>query len=231
MRIAVDARELSGHPTGVGRYLAELLRAWDDLPGALGHDFALCAASPVTTPPLPRLRVSHHVAPGRGPWWEQRALPRLANRANADILFAPAYSGPLFPGMPMVVTIHDVSFAAHPEWFAPREGLRRRLTTRAAAWRARRVLTVSELTANVRRLIEKEIGQVWVTGEVTNLRTQSSGHIYFTLKDAAAQLGCVLFRSEAAGQREFLKDGQKVLLQGSSRASCLHSSARECNSS
>jgi len=146
MRIAVDARELSGHPTGVGRYLAELLRAWDDLPGALGHDFALCAASPVTTPPLPRLRVSHHVAPGRGPWWEQRALPRLANRANADILFAPAYSGPLFPGMPMVVTIHDVSFAAHPEWFAPREGLRRRLTTRAAAWRARRVLTVSDFS-------------------------------------------------------------------------------------
>jgi len=44
------------------------------------------------------------------------------------------------------VTIHDVSFAAHPEWFAPREGLRRRLTTRAAAWRARRVLTVSDFS-------------------------------------------------------------------------------------
>jgi glycosyltransferase involved in cell wall biosynthesis len=58
-------------------------------------------------------------------------------------LFAPAYSGPLFPGVPMVVTIHDVSFAAHPEWFAPREGFRRRLTTRLAARRARRVLTVS----------------------------------------------------------------------------------------
>jgi glycosyltransferase involved in cell wall biosynthesis len=144
MRIAIDARELSGRPTGVGRYLAELLRAWDDLPGALGHDFALCATSAVTTPPLPRLRVSHHVAPGSGPWWEQRSLPRLA--AGADVLFAPAYSGPIFPGMPMVVTIHDVSFAAHPEWFAPREGLRRRLTTRAAAWRARRVLTVSDFS-------------------------------------------------------------------------------------
>jgi glycosyltransferase involved in cell wall biosynthesis len=144
MKIAIDARELSGHPTGVGRYLAELLRAWDDLPGAHGHEFALCATAPVTTPPLPRLRVSHHVAPGGGPWWEQRSLPRLA--AGADVLFAPAYSGPLFPGMPMVVTIHDVSFAAHPEWFAPREGLRRRLTTRAAAWRARRVLTVSDFS-------------------------------------------------------------------------------------
>jgi glycosyltransferase involved in cell wall biosynthesis len=146
VKIAIDARELSGRPTGVGRYLGELLRAWDALPGALAHDFALCATSPVTTPPLPRLRVSHHVAPGGGPWWEQRALPGLAAAAGADVLFAPAYSGPLFPGIPMVVTIHDVSFAAHPEWFTPREGLRRRLTTRAAAWRARRVLTVSDFS-------------------------------------------------------------------------------------
>jgi glycosyltransferase involved in cell wall biosynthesis len=146
MIVAVDARELSGRPTGVGRYLAELLRAWDDLPGAHGHEFALCATSPITSPPLSRLRVSHHVSEGRGPWWEQRALPRLAAGARAGVLFAPAYSGPVFPGMPMVVTIHDVSFAAHPEWFAPREGLRRRLTTRAAAWRARRVITVSDFS-------------------------------------------------------------------------------------
>jgi exodeoxyribonuclease VII large subunit len=78
----------------------------------------------------------------------------------------------------------------------------------------RRVLTVSELTANVRRVIEKEIGQVWVTGEVTNLRTQSSGHIYFTIKDANAQLQCVLFRAEAVAHRDLLQDGQRLLLQG-----------------
>jgi exodeoxyribonuclease VII large subunit len=78
----------------------------------------------------------------------------------------------------------------------------------------RRVLSVSELTSSVRRLLEKEIGQVWVTGEVTNLRTQSSGHIYFTIKDAEAQLQCVLFRSEAVSHRNLLQDGQKLLLQG-----------------
>ena len=146
MKVAVDARELAGRPTGVGRYLSELLRAWNDLPGALAHEFALCASSTVETPPLPGLKVSHHIAPGGGPWWEQRVLPRLASQAGADVLFAPAYSGPLFPGMPMVVTIHDVSFAAHPEWFGPREGFRRRLTTRMAARRARRVLTVSDFS-------------------------------------------------------------------------------------
>ena len=89
----------------------------------------------------------------------------------------------------------------------------------------RRVLSVSELTAQVKRLLEKSVGSVWVTGEVTNLRAQSSGHMYFTLKDAAAQLrsdastraavlSCVLFSREKVSHRELLADGQKVLLQG-----------------
>ena len=82
------------------------------------------------------------------------------------------------------------------------------------AEQTRKVLTVAELTTTVRKLLEKEVGEVWVTGEVTILRLQASGHCYFTLKDANAQLSCVLFRGEAAANREFLQDGQKLLLQG-----------------
>jgi exodeoxyribonuclease VII large subunit len=78
----------------------------------------------------------------------------------------------------------------------------------------RQVLSVSELTSQVRRLLEQQVGTIWVTGEVTNLRAQSSGHMYFTLKDAGSQLSCVLFRSEAVAHRELLQDGQKLLLQG-----------------
>jgi exodeoxyribonuclease VII large subunit len=78
----------------------------------------------------------------------------------------------------------------------------------------RKVLTVWELTSDIKRLLEKQIGSVWVSGEITNIRAQSSGHIYFTLKDVAAQLSCVLFRGTAAAQRELLADGKKVLLQG-----------------
>ncbi len=78
----------------------------------------------------------------------------------------------------------------------------------------RKVLSVSELTGSVRALLEKQIGTVWVSGEITNLRAQSSGHIYFTLKDAGAQLSCVLFSREKVAQRDLLADGQKVLLQG-----------------
>jgi exodeoxyribonuclease VII large subunit len=79
---------------------------------------------------------------------------------------------------------------------------------------SRQVWTVSELTLRLKRLLESEIGQVCVTGEVSNLRLQSSGHTYFTLKDAGAQLNCVLFRGEAAAARSLLEDGRKVLLQG-----------------
>jgi len=78
----------------------------------------------------------------------------------------------------------------------------------------RKVLSVSELTAQVRSLLEKQVGSIWVTGEVTNLRAQSSGHIYFTLKDAASQLSCVLFSREKVPHRGLLADGQNVLLQG-----------------
>ena len=78
----------------------------------------------------------------------------------------------------------------------------------------RQVLSVGELTQKVRALLEKSVGTVWVSGEITNLRAQSSGHIYFTLKDAAAQLSCVLFSREKVSQRSLLADGQKVLVQG-----------------
>lgn len=78
----------------------------------------------------------------------------------------------------------------------------------------RKVLSVSELTSQVKRLLEKSVGLVWVSGEVTNLRAQSSGHMYFSLKDAGAQLSCVLFRGTASEARALLADGQKVLLQG-----------------
>jgi exodeoxyribonuclease VII large subunit len=78
----------------------------------------------------------------------------------------------------------------------------------------RKVLSVTELTWQIKRLLEQQVGGIWVTGEVTNLRSQSSGHIYFTLKDAGAQLNCVLFRGEAQVDRSLLQDGRKVTLQG-----------------
>ncbi len=79
----------------------------------------------------------------------------------------------------------------------------------------RRVLSVSELTKKIKRQIEEGVGQIWVEGEITNLRRQSSGHIYFSIKDNNTQLSCVLFRGVRMSQRDTIEDGQKVVLQGS----------------
>ena len=66
--------------------------------------------------------------------------------AGADVLFAPGYSAPLSAAFRSSSPIHDVSFAAHPEWFSCREGLRRRVVTRLAAWKAAKVITVSDFS-------------------------------------------------------------------------------------
>lgn len=146
MRIAIDARELTGRPTGVGRYLSEILAAWTTLPAATAHEFVLCTTEEIDTRPFGNLRLSVAVRSGTGTLWEQNVLPRLVRAAAADVLFSPAYTAPLLLNVPSVVAIHDVSFAAHPEWFTWREGARRRFIAGRAARRARRVLTISEFS-------------------------------------------------------------------------------------
>ncbi|QQL45962.1 exodeoxyribonuclease VII large subunit [Sulfuriroseicoccus oceanibius] len=76
------------------------------------------------------------------------------------------------------------------------------------------VLSVTQLTRKIRELIELEIGEAWIEGEVSNLRVQRSGHQYFTLKDSGAQLSCVLFKGNAMRQTHLPEDGRKVLLFG-----------------
>lgn len=75
------------------------------------------------------------------------------------------------------------------------------------------VLSVTELTREIRDVLQGHIGTVWVEGEVSNHRLQSSGHQYFTLKDAGSQLSCVMFRGAArSGVR--LADGAQVQVHG-----------------
>jgi exodeoxyribonuclease VII large subunit len=78
-----------------------------------------------------------------------------------------------------------------------------------------KIHTVTEVTRRLRELIEHGIGELWVEGEVSNLRRQSSGHQYFTLKDDSCQLNCVLFSGTAAIlHRIQLADGQRVQVLG-----------------
>jgi exodeoxyribonuclease VII large subunit len=76
------------------------------------------------------------------------------------------------------------------------------------------VYTVSELTREVRELIEHQFGEVWIEGEVSNHRHHSSGHHYFTLKDDRAQLSCVMFRGNARHLQMPLDNGQQIQASG-----------------
>ena len=77
-----------------------------------------------------------------------------------------------------------------------------------------RVYSVSELTAEVRSLLESTWADVWVEGEISNCRLWNTGHIYFSLKDAGAQLRAVMFKTAARSLRFKLEDGQHVLVRG-----------------
>lgn len=146
MRIGIDARELADQPTGVGRYLAALVREWAADESAQRHEFVLYTPDALTIN-LDARRFARRLVPGfPGTLWEQVLMPHVARTDDLDLFFAPAYTAPLGLKVPTVVTIHDLSYETHPEWFRLREGLRRRWLTRQSAQRAAAVITVSEFS-------------------------------------------------------------------------------------
>jgi exodeoxyribonuclease VII large subunit len=79
---------------------------------------------------------------------------------------------------------------------------------------AREVLSISQLNAQARMLLERGLGSVWLEGEISNLARPASGHWYFSLKDESAQVRCAMFRNRSLLVRFPVKDGAKVLARG-----------------
>lgn len=150
LRIGVDGRELTGQPTGVGRYVESVLREWAR-DTSFHHQVTIFAAqgpAPRVVRDDPRFVWRVLAAPTAGTWWEQTTLARAVNASDLDVFFAAGYTAPVWLACPLVVAIYDVSFFARPEWFTAREGWRRRWLTRSAARRAARVVTISEFSAS-----------------------------------------------------------------------------------
>jgi glycosyltransferase involved in cell wall biosynthesis len=144
MRIGIDAREIVGRQTGVGRWISGLLAEWHASGAARAHEFVLYANDAIHG--APPSCVTRIVPGAPGTWWEQTQLPRAARADRLDVFFAPQNTAPLLLNATIAVLIHDVSFAAHPEWFRVREGMRLRWLVRAAAASAGAVITVSEFS-------------------------------------------------------------------------------------
>ena len=136
----MDARELEGHPTGVGRYLDNLLEQWrdrDDLSvtlysrGPLKED----RGHPVVSLSAPN-----------GTAWLLGAWPRRLLGDRPDVVFGPGYCLPPVP-IPGCVAIHDLSYEVRPDTFTAKERLRRRFLSRWACGRARAILCMSPAIA------------------------------------------------------------------------------------
>ena len=144
LRVGVDGRAFTSPAAGIRRYLEGLvpaLLALEDAPQlvALGGD-------PIAVPP----GVAHIHEPPHPPTnggWTLVGLPRAAARAGVDLIHAPAYTAPFWSPAPTVVTVHDVSYERHPEWYPYRRDWLRRAFYRRSARAADHVLTVSEFSA------------------------------------------------------------------------------------
>ena len=152
LRIGIDGRELSGNPTGVGRYLRSLLRrfALDNR-----HHFVIYGSAPMALPVESSWIEVRVLDAGPSLIFEQRTLPRALREDRIDVLLSPAYSCPLFGSIPRVTAIHDLSFFARPGEFGFAHGLRRRVMARLSARVSRSVLACSEFTKSE---IERHLG-------------------------------------------------------------------------
>ena len=155
MRVALDARLLGGTSTGDSTYwtclVPALLAADPDL------ELVLLSNRPI---PFEHPRAQTIVLPSPDRTFSLIALPRLARRAGADLLHV-QYAVPPLARLPVVTTIHDVSFLLSPNWFGRKDRALLTLGARAAARSAARIVTVSETSAaEIARTLPPAAGRV-----------------------------------------------------------------------
>jgi glycosyltransferase involved in cell wall biosynthesis len=144
MRIGFDGRSLDAPAGGVRRYASGLLEA---LPRVAPESHVVLFGA-VRKPPLPgrfEHRSVHRLAP-TNLGWSLVDLPRAVRETRLDVFHAPAYTAPLRGVHPLVLTIHDVSYERHPEWYPYRRDALRRWFYRRSARTADRILTDSEFS-------------------------------------------------------------------------------------
>lgn len=145
LRIGIDGRAFTSPAAGIRRYVAGLTRALL----SLGEPLELVALGGRDSSAIPS-GVGHVAEPPHPPTnlgWTLVGLPRAARRAGVDIIHAPAYTAPWWSHAPVVVTVHDVSYELHPEWYPYRRDWLRRAFYRRSAQGASHILTVSRFSA------------------------------------------------------------------------------------
>lgn len=146
IRVGFDGRALTSPAAGVRRYARSLLDALASLGEPL--ELVILGGDPSVHVPPGAVRTGEPWHPPTNAGWMLVGLPRAARRARVDVLHAPAYTAPFWSGIPTVLTIHDVSYERHPEWFPYRRDALRRAFYRRCALSATVVVTDSKFSAS-----------------------------------------------------------------------------------
>jgi glycosyltransferase involved in cell wall biosynthesis len=141
--VGIDGRAFGSPAAGVRRYVSNLVPALMALDAVqmvvLGGDPSAIPAG------LAHVEEPPH--PPTNPGWVTVGLPRAARRAAVDVIHAPAYTAPLWASAPVVLTIHDVSYARRPRWYPHRRGWLRQAFYRRSARAAAEIVTDSSFSA------------------------------------------------------------------------------------
>lgn len=143
LTVGIDGRAFTSPAAGVRRYVSELVPALQSL-GAPLELVALGGAGESLPAGVRHVAEPWHPPTNLG--WAAVGLPRAARRAHVDLIHAPAYTAPLHSAVPVVLTIHDVSYERHPEWYPYRRDWLRRAFYRRSARAAAHILTDSEFS-------------------------------------------------------------------------------------
>ena len=146
LRVGFDGRAFVSPAAGIRRYVANLATALLSLDEQIDV-VALGGPGREALPP----GVGFCAEPAHPPTnlgWTLVGLPRAAARADVALIHAPAYTAPFWSREPVVLTIHDVSYELHPEWYPYRRDWMRRAFYRRSAHTAKQIVTVSEFSAS-----------------------------------------------------------------------------------
>lgn len=146
LRIGIDGRAFASPAAGIRRYVTGLTRALL----ALGEPLEIVALGGRDSNALPS-GAGYVAEPSHPPTnlgWTLIGLPRAARRAGVDVIHAPAYTAPFWSPVPVVLTIHDVSYQRHPQWYPYRRDWVRRAFYRRSACVASHILTDSRFSAS-----------------------------------------------------------------------------------
>jgi glycosyltransferase involved in cell wall biosynthesis len=144
LRVGIDGRAWTSQAAGIRRYVSGLVPALLELGQAL-EIVALGGSEKAIPRGIARIDEPPHPPTNLG--WTAVGLPWAASRAGVDLIHAPAYTAPLASRVPTVLTIHDVSYERHPEWYPYRRDSIRRAFYRRSARSAAQIVTDSEFSA------------------------------------------------------------------------------------